>query len=85
MQPPTDPLEIAKRNFARHLAKLLEDGLKQAAYERLILVAPPRVLGDLRAALSDGVRAKLTGELNKDLTHATVQELPGYLESLLVV
>ncbi len=37
-------------------------------FDRLIIVAPPPTLGELRRALSPAVRAHIYGELGRDLT-----------------
>ena len=84
-EPPTDAHREAKRKFARLVASLLQDGLNRAAYDRLVLVAPPQALGDLRRELGKGVQAKVSGELGKDLTHLPGHELPEHLATLLAV
>jgi len=45
-------------------------------------VAPPAFLGDLRAALGDGARAKLAGTLDKDLAKATLADIAGHLDAI---
>jgi len=84
-EPPTDPHREAKRKFARQVAELLQDGLNRGAYDRLVLVAPPQALGDLRGQLGKGVQAKVSGELGKDLTHLSVHELPAHIGAVLAV
>jgi protein required for attachment to host cells len=74
-EPSTDPHRNIKRNFAQQVANRLERGHRKNAFDRLVLVAPPQALGDLRASMDKGVRAKLSGELNKDLTHLKDHEL----------
>ncbi len=49
MAPPTDPQRYAKFAFARGLAERLEEAAAAGGrFARLILVAAPRTLGDLR-------------------------------------
>jgi protein required for attachment to host cells len=84
-EPPTDPHREAKRKFARQVAELLQDGLNRGAYDRLVLVAPPQALGDLRGQLGKAVQAKVSGELGKDLTHLPVHELPQHIGAVLAV
>jgi protein required for attachment to host cells len=50
---------------------------------RIVLVAPPRALGDLREACSAEVRALVTNEVAKDLTKLPVHDLVGRLDELL--
>jgi protein required for attachment to host cells len=84
-QPSTDPHRQAKYNFARELTAFLEHGYKQNRFDRLILVAPPAMLGDLRTIISGPVRQLLIGELAKDLVHLNERELPSHLADLLSV
>src|SRR5262249_28486878 len=46
----SDPHRELKRSFAHRLADALADGWRKRAYDRLIIVAAPSALGDLRAA-----------------------------------
>jgi len=85
MEPPSDPHRNAKRAFADDVAARLDAGHKRNAFDRLVLVAPPQALGDLRACLNNGVRAKVSAELNKDLTHLKDHELPGPIGAVLAV
>jgi protein required for attachment to host cells len=41
----------------------------------LVVVAPPRTLADLRRSFSDGLRAKIIAEVDKDLTNHPVYEI----------
>ncbi len=80
-----DPHRELKHDFAVKLAKMLDKRRAEQAYDRLVLVAPPAVLGDLREALSDPVRSVVRAELDKDLTKTPVAELPSHLASVLAV
>ncbi len=77
--PRHDPHRELKRDFAERLAKLLDKRRQERAFDRLIIVAPSKVLGDLRKALSESVRELVTAELDKDLTKTPVAELPAHL------
>jgi protein required for attachment to host cells len=69
------PVRREKREFANIVADYLNEGAKRGAYERLVVAAPPKFLGDLRAALSEKARQRLAGEIGKDLTKASDAEL----------
>ena len=56
IEPRTDPHRELKRDFAKHLGKMLDQGLAKKSYDRLVIVAPPQALGDLRHALSEPVK-----------------------------
>lgn len=80
----SDPHRDLKTKFAHQLADLLARGLEQNSYERLIIVAPPVRLGDLRAAISDRVRAKVVGEVAHDLTKIPNGEVAEHLKHVLI-
>jgi protein required for attachment to host cells len=80
IEPRSDPHREAKRAFAHHLAESLEAAATDGSYDRLILVAPPPFLGDLRAALLDRARASVVGSLDKDLTRMPLAEIVEHLE-----
>lgn len=85
MEPPTDAHRHNELEFARYMASVLDDASKRGSFDRLVLVAPPRALGDLRATLPNGVRDKVIAELNKDLTAATVTDIGDHLRAILAV
>lgn len=80
VEPRTDPHRAAKAAFAARLAARLEG--QAASFARLLLVAPPPFLGDLRACLGKATRRKLHGTLDKDLTHAPLAEVAAQLDAL---
>ena len=67
--------EVDERRFAHTLAHVLERGLVEKSFDRLALVATPKLLGDLRENLSRGLQAKVVTELHKDYAHAPLEEL----------
>lgn len=80
MEPSTDPQRHAKLSFARDLATRLGDAANRREFDRLILVAAPRTLGDLRALLPDSVKSRITVEIDKDLTNTPDRELGRHLD-----
>lgn len=81
MAPATDPHEHEKQVFAREIATYLE--AEVAHYDRLILAAAPKMLGDIRQHLPDKVKNKIRDELDKDLTNIREQDLPEHLQPVL--
>lgn len=71
----------AEQAFAREVAAAL-DGFRQSGkLHSLIVVAPPRMLADLRRFLSDQTKALVTAEIDKDLTKHPVYEIEKHLTS----
>ncbi len=83
MEPRVDWHRYEKHLFAKQVAKMVEGGLKRDDFDRLVLVAPPPALGELREALSKAARDKVTGELGKDLTHLSLADLRSHLDDVL--
>ena len=83
MEPPTDPHRHEQQMFARSLAQILEEQRLKKKYDQLVIVAPPKTLGDLREALTKSVSDQVTGELNKDLTKISIHDLPDHLSGLI--
>ncbi len=71
----TDWHELAKERFAADLAEKLYQEAHQGHFDRLILVASPQVLGDLRAELHQEVSDKIVAEIPKTLTNHPVNKI----------
>ena len=65
----TDWHALAKERFADDLADTLYELAHRGAFERIVLVAPARVLGEVREKLHKEVRALVVAEIGKDLTN----------------
>ena len=85
LEPQTDWHRFEKHKFAREMAKVLDAAAANKAFDRLILIAPPATLGDLRTELGDQTRKLVSAELAKDLTRHAEQELPQHLSEVLAV
>jgi protein required for attachment to host cells len=76
------PVERIAHAFALQLAEHLERSREKGEYDQLGIIAPPRMLGYLRDALSKTTRALVYGELTKDLDEPRPADLIPYLEQL---
>ena len=85
MEPPTDAKRHAKDEFARALAEKINAAMTAGEFDRLVLVASPVTLWDLRQHLSKQSSDNIHGEIAKDLTHADNKELLAQLGSVLAV
>ena len=75
----TDWHEIEEHRFAKRVSAALEDLVRKRAAPALVIVAPPRTLSDLRHALHADVRARVVGEIDKDLTKHPVWEIERHI------
>lgn len=83
--PRVDWHEFEKERFAHQVARLLDKACAENRFDRLVLVAPPKALGYLRSELDKRTRDSVTGELQKDLTHADDAELARHLGEVMAV
>jgi protein required for attachment to host cells len=75
IEPHHDYHKMEKHDFVAALAKTLDRAALGGEFEHLIVIAPPRTVGELRTLMSDHVEAKLVRTIQKDLTKAAVAEL----------
>jgi protein required for attachment to host cells len=84
MEPRIDPKTQEKQNFARRVAELVNDAASRKTFDQLVLVAPPKTLGELRTQLGDPARKVLIGEICHDLVKTPMQDLPKHLSEVLI-
>ncbi|MCP8938666.1 host attachment family protein [Alsobacter sp. SYSU M60028] len=77
----TDWHEMEEHRFAGEIVRGLTALAASGQMNAVVLVAPPKVLGDLRAALPDNLKSAVIGELHKDLTKHTVDDIARNLAS----
>lgn len=75
MEPHITPHEKLKMDFAKALADGINAADNKGRFDRLIVAAPPKVLGELRQKLSKTARGKLLRELDKDLIGSNDKQL----------
>ena len=71
----TDWHHLAEERFAGELADALYRHAHANRFEKLVIVAPPKVLGNLRKALHAEVIARVAAEIPKELTSHPVAEI----------
>jgi protein required for attachment to host cells len=67
--------ELEKEHFAREIAEKINKAAESGEMKEIVIVAPPRVLGELRKELSHKAQGAVRGELGKDLTHHPLPEI----------
>jgi protein required for attachment to host cells len=72
---PTDFHQIEEDRFAADAADFLKTGALKNTYDSLIVVAPPKTLGELRKHYHKEVTSRLKGELDKDLTGHPIKDI----------
>jgi protein required for attachment to host cells len=70
-EPPHDYHKLEKRRFTASLVRTLDDACQRLEFDRLVLVAPRRSLGELRLLLPQRVQSCIAQEVPRDLTNET--------------
>ncbi len=71
----TDFHQLEEDRFAAEVADLLKKRALRNDFESLIIVAPPKTLGEMRKHYHKEVSERLTGELDKDLTGHPIPDI----------
>ena len=84
MEPRVDPKSHEKQIFAKRVAELINDAASRRSFDQLVLVAPPKTLGELRANLGEPAKKVVIGEIHHDLVKTPISELPQHLSEILI-
>jgi protein required for attachment to host cells len=71
----TDWHALEEERFAAAVAQRLNGAAEEGQFEHIVIVAPPKVLGELRQQFSKKLQGKILAEIDKDLTHHTFPEI----------
>ena len=75
----TDRHEMSEERFAKEIIEALEQLCARDKPASLVIVAPPRMLAQLRAGLPNSIKPLVTAEIDRDLTKAPVHEIEKHL------
>jgi protein required for attachment to host cells len=79
-----DPHEFREKRFIEHLARELNEAALAKRFDRLIIAAPPRALGNLRKALSKQAAELVAAEYDKDFTKSPAPDLAEHVKEHLL-
>ena len=71
----TDWHVVEEARFARAIAERINAGAEAGEFSEIIIIAPPKTLGEIRKDLSKRAYACVAGELAKDLTRHPLAEI----------
>lgn len=83
MSPRTDPVEHRETEFVKSVAATLDRHQQKGDFDRLVIAAAPIALGDLRKAISAGVKKTVVAEINKDLTNLPTAQLDRHFDGII--
>lgn len=75
----TDFHQIEEDRFAAEAADLLRDRALNGDFKTLVVIAPPRTLGELRKHYHKEVASRIVQELHKDLTGFPIHDIQAAL------
>ena len=78
----TEARDQTNIDFAKLLAERLERGLREKAFDHLVLIAPPAFLGLLRHNLGKQVMARVSEQIDKNLVRQPAAEIRRHLSKL---
>ncbi|HEX8482959.1 MAG TPA: host attachment family protein [Allosphingosinicella sp.] len=73
--------QLEEERFAAETAELLKKRALRNDFDSLIIVAPPKTLGELRKHYHKEVEKRLAGEIAKDLTGHPVTEIEKIIQA----
>ena len=77
----TDFHQLEEDRFAAAAAEMLKDRALRNEFESLVVVAPPKTLGELRKHYHKEVEKRIAAEVPKDLTNVPVEEIERILQA----
>ena len=83
MEPHSDPHERSKAAFAHRIASRIDDAVEAKRCRRIVLIAPPKMLGMLRAELGPAASACVVASAAKDLMRIPVVDLQSHVDLVL--
>jgi len=71
----TDWHELQKERFAASIAGRINKAALADEFSQLVIIAPPKILGELRHEFTKGTERKIVAEIDKDLTNHPIIEI----------
>lgn len=81
-EPRIDVREEIRQHLVKNIANKINKATAAKIFDRLIVVASAKILGELRASLSKETQKLVSAELPKDLTHCKEEELMKHLKNI---
>jgi len=78
-EPRIDAREEIQQRFAQTIVRQLAKAKTENRFDRLVLVAPPKMLGEIRKHLDTNLSRAIMAEMPKDLTHYDSKDLADHL------
>lgn len=83
VKPRSAPNTALEALFASQLATMLADHSAKDAFDRLIIVAPATMLGNLRKMIKPEVQNKIVAEIDEDPAHIPNNEIASHIDNVI--
>jgi protein required for attachment to host cells len=70
--------EIERGRFAKHIAAALVAEWAKGSYDRIVITAGPKMLGEIRHELPKSLHDHIAAEMHKDLVKVPLHDLPSH-------
>lgn len=77
----TDWHQLSEDHYVKEVAAILDRAAHDGAFDEIVVVAPPKVLGDLRAEIGPDTMKKVVAEIPKTLTNHPIEKIESLLKS----
>lgn len=77
----TDWHQMSENHFAKEVAEILDRAAHDGVFDEIVVVAPPKILGDLRAEINPDTAKKVLAEIPKTLTNHPIDKIESLLKS----
>lgn len=81
-EPHIDLHEEIRQNFARTITENLNQAWQKKSFDRLVLIAPAKMLGEIKKHLDERLLRMVIAELPKELTHCDSEALAEHLDNI---
>jgi len=78
----TPPKRTEEKKFAREVAEWLGDRERRRLFDRVAIIAPPKMLGDLRREIPGGLNSKVFREVAKDFVNESSAKIAKHFDQL---
>ncbi|WP_083100702.1 host attachment protein [Pseudophaeobacter leonis] len=77
----TDWHQLSEDHYVKEIAAILNRAAQDGAFDEIVIVAPPKALGDLRVEISPDAVKKVIAEIPKTLTNHPIEKIESLLKS----
>lgn len=82
LSPRESAREARRTGFARLTLQALDQVWQKAGHDRIIVAAPPRLLGELRAQMPKALAGAVAADMAKDLLKIPLADLPKHFDGI---